>query len=120
MKLSKLLLLFSFFIISCATVKKDSFSPEVIFYTNTEDFEVISDYEYHIGNVKEYYTERDIIISETSDRDIKIGSKSITIDVEKSFAMVMIDQQGEYKIDYIFGTDIDMIMVINVFFNIDL
>ena len=109
-------LLISAAISSCNLGKNEQHDAEVIFFLQTENPELISDYDYYLDGLIKYYSDKNIKITQTKDRKIKIGINEISIDDNESFAIIMIDKDGDYDIDYTFGTDVDMMMIINKFY----
>ena len=109
-------LLISAAISSCNFGKNEQHDAEVIFFLQSENPELISDYDYYLDGLKKYYSDKNIKITQTKDRKIKIGINEISIDDNESFAIIMIDKIGDYDIDYTFGTDVDMMMIINKFY----
>ena len=110
--ISFLLVLFLFLSLGC---KKKDIKKEVIFFLQSEESELVSDYNYYLGKIQDYYSDKNIQIREINKRVIEIEGNEIIIKKDTEFAMVL-NNNGKYKIQYIFGTDVDMMMEINEFF----
>jgi len=118
MKTIRFLFFLSLITFSCNTTTKDSYSKEVIFFTQTDDVEILSDYEFHINNLFELYEGKEIKLSRIDNRNYVNGKINVQIDPEQTFAMILVDDKENHKIYNNFGTDVDMMLMINAFFKI--
>ena len=82
----------------------------------SDNVELLSDYEYHIGNIIDLYKNKDIKITKLEERNYINGNINIKIDNNESFAMILVDKKGNYKTHFEFGTDVDLMIIINAFF----
>ena len=105
------------FIASCNN-SSDKLRNQVVFYFNTTESELTSDYEYHYNSVQEYYSKKDIVISKSENRILKIGDNKIDIPINEPFVMVLIKENGQYELVNDFGTDVELIEDIDKFFEI--
>ncbi|MGB3852308.1 MAG: hypothetical protein WA958_20255 [Tunicatimonas sp.] len=95
-------------------------SEKVILFIDTDNHEIQSDYDYHLQKVVDYLDKRGIehemstsrIINSDNHSEIKIGDN-------EQFAMVLISPEEDSKIEYGFGTDVDLIISINKYFEIE-
>ena len=104
---------------SCLSVNTVPSEPEIVFFLETDEGEVVSDYQYVIHSLKEYYVERNVKIREVKEREFELGAEKVTLRKDQSFAMIILNKEGEVKIDYTFGTDVDLMLVINDFLGIN-
>ena len=104
-------------VIGCSN---QSESNKVILFTNTGHDEIRADYDYYLPAVIDYLDKKSIEheMINTSARDFSYRSK-IKIKDDVSFAMILTSPKKDTEIEYQFGTDVDLILKINEYFNIE-
>lgn len=116
MRQLKYIVLVLFVTLSCDDNEK--YENEIVFFFNVNNPELLSDYNYHIEQIQKHYSDKGIKVSEIKNRIYNSRNKQISIKSDQNFAVILIDKNERYKIFYTFGTDVDLMIDINKFFNI--
>ncbi|MDF9801428.1 hypothetical protein OKW21_006737 [Catalinimonas alkaloidigena] len=110
-----LLLIFLGFTSGCSNQ-----SEKVILFTDTDNHEIQSDYDYYLPNVIAYLDKKGIGHEKSTSRTINLGNQSeIKIEENEQFAMILISPEKDSEIEYRFGTDVDLILRIKEYFELE-
>jgi len=118
-------LIFIAILLSSCSINNTTSTPKLYLLVDTiigSSADLRSDYEYHLGGLIEYYSNKEVDAKLIYNTSITIesnkGKIDIRLDEDETFAMILIDKSGNLKIDKNFGTDVDLILFTNEYFKL--